>query len=76
MLKKRKYIHETIDISAKSGKDSTSTLRLVIHRVRFKKYLQKTSLAFKRGMKFRKPSILMVFEFHRLSFFLSATIAT
>jgi hypothetical protein len=30
-----------IEISVKSGKDSTSTLSLVIHRVRFKKNLQK-----------------------------------
>jgi hypothetical protein len=31
MLKKRKYIHEKIEIYIKSGKDSTNTLSLVIH---------------------------------------------
>jgi hypothetical protein len=39
-----------IEISVKWGKDNTSTLSLVIHRVRFKKKkknLQKTTLAFK-----------------------------
>jgi hypothetical protein len=39
----------TIDISIKLGKASTSTLSLVIHRVRFKKNLQKSTLAFKWG---------------------------
>jgi len=36
-----------IEISVKSGKDSTSTLSLVIHRVRFKRNLQKSTLGFK-----------------------------
>jgi hypothetical protein len=39
----------TLEISVKSGKDSTSTLSLVIHRVRFKNNLQKSTLAFKGG---------------------------
>jgi hypothetical protein len=40
----------TIEISIKLGKDSTGTLSLVIHRVRFKKKnLQKSTLAFKGG---------------------------
>jgi hypothetical protein len=38
-----------IEISVKSGKDSTSTLSLVIQRVRFLKNLQKSTLAFNRG---------------------------
>jgi hypothetical protein len=38
-----------IEISVKSGKDRVSTPSLVIHRVRFKKNLQKSTLAFKRG---------------------------
>jgi hypothetical protein len=37
------------DISVKTGKDRVSTPSLVIHRVRFKKYLQKSTLAFKGG---------------------------
>jgi hypothetical protein len=36
-----------IEISVKSGKDSTSTLSLVIHRVRLKRNLQKSTLGFK-----------------------------
>jgi hypothetical protein len=31
MLKKRKYIHETLEIYIKAGKDNISTLSLVIH---------------------------------------------
>jgi hypothetical protein len=51
-----------IEISVKSRKDSTSTLSLVIHRVRLKNYLPKNTLAFKDwGVKLRNPSILMVF---------------
>jgi hypothetical protein len=39
--------------------------------VRFKKNLQKSTLAFKGGeLKLRKPSILMVPEFHTLFLFL------
>jgi hypothetical protein len=34
-------VAQLLQISEKSGKDSTSTLSLVIHRVRFKKNLQK-----------------------------------
>ncbi len=34
-------ISNRLEISVKSGKDSTSTLSLVIHRVRFKKNLAK-----------------------------------
>jgi hypothetical protein len=49
-----------IEISVKSGKDSTSTLSLVIHRVRFFKNLQKCTLESKVGMKLRKPSISKV----------------
>jgi hypothetical protein len=47
-------------IREKEEKYSTKTLNLVIHRVRFKKNLQKSALAFKGGMKLRKPSILVV----------------
>jgi hypothetical protein len=38
-----------LEISVKSGKDSTCTLSLVIHRVRFEKNLQKSTLTFKWG---------------------------
>jgi hypothetical protein len=38
-----------LEISVKPGKDSTSTLSLVIHRMRFLKNLQKNTLAFKGG---------------------------
>jgi hypothetical protein len=38
-----------------------SPLSLIIHRVRFiKKPAKKSTLAFNRGMKLRKPSILVV----------------
>ncbi len=37
------------EISVKSGKDSTSTLSLLIHRVRSKKNLQKSTFAFNGG---------------------------
>ncbi len=40
---------DILEISVKSGKDSTSTLSLVTQRVRFKKTLQKSTLAFNRG---------------------------
>jgi hypothetical protein len=50
-------IDSTLEISEKSGKHSTSTLILVIHRVRLKKNLQKSTLAFRGGVKLRKPSI-------------------
>jgi hypothetical protein len=42
-------IRHKIKISVNSGKDSTSTLSLVIHRARLKKNLQKSTLAFKGG---------------------------
>jgi hypothetical protein len=38
-----------VEVSAKSGKDSTSTLSLVINRVRLKENLPKSTLAFKGG---------------------------
>ncbi len=41
--------HNTLEISVKLEKNSTNTLSLVIHRVRFKKNLQERTLAFKRG---------------------------
>ncbi len=37
------------EISVKSGKDSISALSLVTQRVRFKKTLQKSTIAFNRG---------------------------
>ncbi len=55
--------NNTLEISVKSEKKQHSTLSLVIHRVRFKKNLQKSTIAFKKGGgggKLRKPSILMV----------------
>jgi hypothetical protein len=38
-----------IEISVKSGKDEVSTLSLVIHKVRFKKHMQKSTLALGGG---------------------------
>jgi hypothetical protein len=67
-----------LEISVKSGKDSTSALSLVIHRVRFLKYLQKKYISIQRGggVKLRKPSILIVPEFHPVFlFFPSASTA-
>jgi hypothetical protein len=59
----------TLEISIKSGEDSNSTLSLVIHGVRFKRNLQKSTLALKGGgVKLRKPSILIVPEW-TVSFF-------
>jgi hypothetical protein len=53
-----------LGISVKSEKDSTSTLSLVIyHRVRLKKRAKKC-ISIKGELKLRKPSILMVPEFH------------
>ncbi len=43
------FANFSIEISLKSGKDRASTPSLVIHRVRFKKNLQKSTLAFKVG---------------------------
>jgi hypothetical protein len=48
VIPKQKLL-DIIEISAKSGKDGTSTLSLVISRVRFFKNLQKSTLAFKGG---------------------------
>ncbi len=53
-----KIIPQTIEISVKSRKDTTSTLSLVIHRVRLKKNPQTSILAFKGGVKLRKPPCL------------------
>jgi hypothetical protein len=58
-----------IEISVKSGKDSTSTLSLVIHRVRFKKTAAKKYISIQGRVKLRKPSILMVPEFHPVFLF-------
>jgi hypothetical protein len=51
---------KTLEISAKSGKDSTSTLSLVIQNVRFKKKLAKNYISIQRGVKLKKQLILMV----------------
>jgi len=60
-----------IEISVKSGKDSTSTLSLVIHRVRFLKKPAKKYISIQQGVKLRWFP-----EFHPcLSFFLSASTA-
>jgi hypothetical protein len=57
-------------MSVKSGKGSTSTLSLVIDKVRFKKYLQKNTLAFKgAGGGETQKTILMVPEFHPVFLF-------
>jgi hypothetical protein len=55
-----------IEISVKSGKDSTSTLSLLIHRVRSKKNLQKSTLAFNGGWNSENHQIFLSFT---LSFF-------
>jgi hypothetical protein len=63
-----------IEISAKSGKDSTSTLSLVINRVRFKKNLPPNStLAFKGWKAGNSGNHQWFPEFHPLSFVLSAS---
>jgi hypothetical protein len=59
----------TIEKSIKLGEDSTSTLSLVIQRVRFKKNLQKEYISIQGGVKARKPSILMIPEFHSVFLF-------
>ncbi len=48
---------QRIEFSVKEDKHSTRTLSFVISRVRFKKNLPKSTLAFKGGVKLRKPSI-------------------
>jgi hypothetical protein len=57
-------IYWIIELSVKSRKDSTSNLSLVIHRVRFLKKPAKKYIRIQEGMKLRKPSILMVAQFH------------
>jgi hypothetical protein len=51
---------QRIEFSVKEDKHSTRTLSFMISRVRFLKNWQKSTLAFKGGMKLRKPSILVV----------------
>jgi hypothetical protein len=53
-------VEKIIAICVKSGKDRVSTPSLVIHRVRFKKNLQKSTFALRGAGQTRKPSILMV----------------
>jgi hypothetical protein len=50
----------TLEISIKSGEDSIITLSLVIHGVRLKRNLPKSTLALKGRVKLTKPSILIV----------------
>jgi hypothetical protein len=47
-------IRHKIKISINSGKDSTSTLSLVIHRVRLKKSLQKKYVSIQGGAETEK----------------------
>ncbi len=56
----------TIEISVKSGKNSTSTPSLVIHRMRLK---TKKYISIPGGLKLRKTSNLMVPEFHPVFLF-------
>jgi hypothetical protein len=51
------YKSYIIEISVKSGKDNTSTLSLVIHRVRLKRNLQKSTLGFKGRGETQKPCL-------------------
>jgi hypothetical protein len=60
--------HSTLEISVKSGKDSTSTLSLVIHRMRLKKNLKKSTLAL-RGGETQKTIKIDGFLSFTLSFF-------
>jgi hypothetical protein len=62
-------LSKTIEVSVKSGKNRTSTLSLVIHRVRFEINLQKSKLALKGGGETQEPSTLMVPEFHPVFLF-------
>ncbi len=68
---------EVIELSVKQEKHSTKTLSLVIHRLRFqKKKTPKKCISIQRGMKLRKPSILVVnWVSSCLSFFLNAATA-
>jgi hypothetical protein len=59
-LQKLPSFLQRIELSEEEGKHSTRTLSLVIHKVRLKKNRQKSTLAFNRGVKLRKPSILVV----------------
>jgi hypothetical protein len=51
---------EKVEFSVKSGKHSTTTLSLVQNRVRFKKNLQETKLAFQGGGETQKCTIFLV----------------
>jgi hypothetical protein len=66
----------SIEISVKSGKDSTSTLSLVIHRVRLKKQPANKYISIQRGVKLRKPSIFLSFTPVFLFFLSASTAAT
>jgi 6-phosphogluconate dehydrogenase len=55
-MRKGCIIRHKIEISVKSGKGSTSTLSLVIHRVRFFKTLDKSTLAFKGVVETQKTN--------------------
>jgi hypothetical protein len=70
--KKKPKSFKILEISIKSGTYSTtSTLSLVIHKVRFKKHPAKKyiSIHWRWVLKLRKPSILMVPEFHPVFLF-------
>ncbi len=47
-------IYMALEISIKSGKDSTSTQSLVIHRVRFKKQPAIKYISIQEGVKLKK----------------------
>jgi len=74
LLLPRTITRVILGISVKSGKDSTSTLSFVIHRVGLKNNLQKSTLAIQGGHQ-TLETIKIVPEFSPcLSFFLSSSI--
>jgi hypothetical protein len=64
----QKLIPDTLETSVKSGKDSTSTLSLVIHDAR--KTCKKVRYHSRGGVgKLKTPSILMILAFHPVFLF-------
>ncbi len=51
--------HDLVELSVKYEKHSTRTLSLVMQRVRLKEKPAKKYISIQRGMKLRKPSILV-----------------
>ncbi len=69
---------DILEISVKSGKDSTSSPEFGHTKGEIQKNVAKKYISIQRGVKLRKPSILMVPEFHPvfLVFLSGSTAAT